>query len=444
MDTDKSVLTVQVGRCTTTISKTDIAALYSDLPMAQKQARLRALRSQLGPALEQAFVEFLEHEASLRPLNEQQLMMLFDACSDASREPGELLAILYALAPANGRVGYRQVNFLADYLRLRVERFLHEQGHDASALRDHDHIFGSGGDFCKTIHASTTAAIVAAPLVTICKTGTKNVTSYHGSAQAMTELGYSHCDFDVSRLNEELTRYGFAFLPLSALGFPYSDALKAARGMLWHEALDLLLRHGIHSGQPGWQHIVRETKIPLDIFKIVSPNAQVLNPRHHSTGVCSLHMIPYVLGLYLHLNSQGMIIHNYDTIDEVVNASSDPIPGTPNNLLLHVREHDVRIAECAPEDLGFVRASLDAIKEEEDLGATNEDFWKIISGQERGPKRDFIVANAAVLLVAAGKVPDPEVSLIEQLAAGSRIIEALIDSQRSEHNFRQLLALRTA
>ena len=148
-----------------------------------------------------------------------------------------------------------------------------------------------------------------------------------------------------------------------------------------------------------------------------------------------------MLSLYLHLNSQGIIVHNYDTIDEISNASSDLSYNTPNNLIIQVDADSIRITECSPEDLGFARASLDDISEEEDLNTINNDFWRIIAGEERGPKRDFIVVNAATLLVAGYQIPSSD-SCVEQLRPAIKIVEDLIDSHRSEQNFCQLLDAR--
>jgi anthranilate phosphoribosyltransferase len=421
------------------VRKHDLALLFSDEPFETKQKILQSLAPTLGPGLVSIFAQFLENERQLDPLPMDELFSLFDACSDAERDPDDLLAILYALAPGNGRIGYRHVNLLADHLRERIARFMQEHRHPIDQLVAHDHVFGSGGDFCKTIHASTIAAIVVAPLVRVCKTGTTNVTSFHGSAQAMTQIGYESHALSIERINNELLEYGFAFVPLSSMGFPYSASLKTAREWLWRRAKALFDEQGYKVGAHDWQEAVRTVKIPLDIFKIVSPNAQVLHPINHTTGVCAPGMIPYVMSLYFHLGSRGIIVHNYDTVDEVVNASSNLDADAPNNLLIQVEEDEVVIAECGPEDLDFKRADLSEIGEEEDLGTTNDDFWRIISGQERGPKRDFIVANAAVLLVAAGLVPASIGDFIDQLRQGCREIERLIDSGKTEENFRKLL-----
>jgi anthranilate phosphoribosyltransferase len=366
-------------------------------------------------------------------------LRLFDACSDPERSTDELISILRTLSPGNGRVGYRQVNLLIDHLRTRIAQFMEVRHFFPHQLVPHDHVFGSGGDFFKTIHASTISSIVVAPLLTICKTGTNNVTSLHGSAQAMQQIGYGTYDLNVEQVNAELRNSGFAFISLGALGFPYSAQLKAAREYLWREAKQLF-EAKCAVGKPGWQDAIQSTTIPLDIFKTVPLNAQVLYPQHHTTGVCAPGMLPYVLSIYLHLQSQGLIVYNYDSIDEVANASSDPTPYAPNNLLLHVSAEEIALAECSPEDLGFARAELSEIREEEDLDVVNDDFWNIISGRERGPKRDFIAANTAVLLVAAGQVPAESGDLIAQLRVGIKMVEDLIDSGRSEENFRHLLA----
>ena len=422
--------------------KQDLQILFSDAPMEQKKALLERLAPTLGPVLEEAFVRFLANEEHLQPLEKHKLLALFDTCIDPNAKVNTLVETLHALAPGNRHIGFRQVNMLADHLRQHVDSFLRKGNHPLQDLLPHDHVFGSGGDFCKTIHASTAAAIIVSPLLKICKTGTTNVTSYHGSAQVMTELGYTTYSLSIERINEELLHYGFSFVPLSALDFPYSDALKEARGRLWHEAKNHLEEKS-SIGAPGWQDCVRNTHIPLDIFKIVSPNAQVLHPVHHTTGVCHVDMIPYVLSLYLHLHSKGILVHNYDTIDEFANASSNATPDTPNNLIIQVETDTISITECSPEDIGMKRAKLSDIQEVEDLTTNNEDFWRILSGAEKGPKRDFLVANAALLLLAGHKVSTPQnEGLIAQMRSAIATVEDLLDSHKAERNFGQLLQAR--
>ncbi|AUX23785.1 uncharacterized protein SOCEGT47_043150 [Sorangium cellulosum] len=394
--------------------------LYEDVSDAERAEVL----AELGP-LTAVFSRFLQAERAVEPLDGRALAALFDACGDPGRSPEELLGILRMLAPAGGRVGQRQVNWLVDRLRARVAAHL-EREIGSFELLPHDHAFGSGGDFCKTAHATTAASIVAAPLRPICKTGTNNVTSEHGSAQAATQMGYRSSRFDPRRINEELGAGGFAFVPLASLGFPYSDALRQARRLLWEEA-HAALRRAHRAGTAGWASVVRRTRIPLDILKIVSPNAQVLGPRRHATGVCHLDMLPFVLGIFLHLGASGIIAHAYDGIDEISNASSDR-SGAPNNLVVELGPERVEVAELGPEHLGLARVGLAAIREERRLADEVATLRRIVAGDERGPKRDFVVANAGALLAMgeppAGGAPD----LLGRLREGIRLAQRTIDS----------------
>ncbi|GHO44326.1 hypothetical protein [Ktedonospora formicarum] len=416
------------------LRKDDLHFLFaSDVSQERKEVVL----NQLG-SLRSMFEQFLAHERQLEPPDDATLITKFDMCSDPTQSPETLLKLLHELAPGNGHIGQRQINLLADHLRARVERFLQRMGLSLDQLHTHDHVFGSGGDFCKTIHASTAAAIAAAPLVKICKTGTTNVTSCHGSAQAMETFGYHHRQISMQTLNQELDQFGFTFVPLSALDFPYSPALKEAREHLWHEAMDTLTRHDT-VGSPQWHETLRTTPITLDIFKIVSPNAQVLRPAHHSTGICSLPMLPYVLSLYLHLNSEGMIVHCYDGIDELSNASSQQDPSIANNLLVHVTRDEVIFEECSPEDMDLKRAYIEEIQEEVDLEASQNETWHILSGEKDGPKRDFIVMNTALLLIAHEQHSPSEGYICDQLRLAIKRVEEIIDSHQVADNFSALL-----
>jgi anthranilate phosphoribosyltransferase len=415
------------------ISKRDLQLLYSNGP-TREQAKVLA---QLGP-LQQPFNKFIENERTLDPIDDSKLVELFLACDDSKKNVSQVIDVLHQLSPGNGKVGFRQVNHLVDYLRERIFRLIERQGKHV-ALHAHDHAFGSGGDFKKTIHATTNACIVAAPLVTICKTGTTNVTSHHGSSQTIKSIGYNKQSFDANHINHILSKYGFAFVSLVSLGFPYSRTLKSARKSFWNEAVSIINKQ-LEINQQNWQDTLKGAEIPIDIFKIVSPNAQVLDPLHHSTGVCHLSMIPYVLSIYLHLNSKGVIVHSYDGIDEISTASTTYTLSSPNNLILKVDSDEVTILEFSPEDIGLSRTTIEAIQEEEIVEDEASDFWRIISGVERGPKRDFITANVAALLVAGGKISYSDEGLVGQLRMGVHIAEELIDSGKSYENFKKLIA----
>ncbi len=240
------------------ISKQDFRLLYSRGFISEK----RKILERLG-ILEQVFEKFIDAENNTEPIKNAELIELFDSCSDNTKNIEELTKTLLKISPGNGTIGFSQVNFLVDYLRKKVWKYLQDKRYNLD-LTPHDHAFGSGGDFIKTIHATTHASIIAAPLVTICKTGTGNVTSPHGSSQAMIELGYNHIQVHPSSLKELLASYNFAFVSLADLGFPYSDKLREARKQLWHQnVMEINCRY--KPTKENWQEILKKIDIPINM-----------------------------------------------------------------------------------------------------------------------------------------------------------------------------------
>ncbi len=418
------------------ISKEEFRLIYSTKLIRKNNPIL----DKLG-VLKPVFENFIEIENNTQPIDYIELIQLFDSCSDNTKSIEDLIQTLRKISPGNGRVGFNEVNFIVEHLRNKVWKYLKDKQYSLDLI-PHDHAFGSGGDFIKTIHATTHASIIAAPILTICKTGTGNITSLHGSSQAMMELGYNHIQVSPSSVKELLANYNFAFVSLADLGFPYSDKLKEARKKLWYQNLKKIqLRY--KPTPYNWQEILKKTDIPIDIdiFKIVAPNAQVLNPVHHSTGVCHLAMIPYVLAIYLHLGSKGIIYHCYDGIDEISNACVNPIKGTPNNLVIKVDSENITIAEFSPEDIGLETVSIEEIKGGSDLKEEINIFREIIFEGKQcfKSKKDFLIANASLLLVAGEKVTNLHEDIIKQIKEGVKLAENLIDSGKSGNNFSRLL-----
>ena len=390
---------------------------------------------QVGP-LGATFERFWEHESSLRPIDGEELLDDFAACTDPSRGVADLLATLHRLSPGNGRVGYKQVLRLTDTLRGRIRAELARRQLRIRPRR-HSDAFGSGGDFYKTGHATTYAAIVAAPATAICKTGTTNVTASHGSQEAIGTAGYRSRGFDPGQVEDLIDRFGFAYVSLSDLGYPYSDALRAARRDFWNEALGPLCARSI-PGTPGWRDVLRDSGIPIDIFKVISPNLQILEPARHFTGVYHASLIPYVLAIFLHLGTVGAIVHSYDGIDELSNASSEPDPEASVGILIKVERDRVLFAEYSPECLHLRRTGLADISELESAEQESLTFREILEGREVGPRRDFLAINAGLLLTGDEDCETRE-DVVDLLGARIQWAQELIRSGIAGQNFRNLL-----
>jgi anthranilate phosphoribosyltransferase len=402
------------------LSRSEVESLYLNFDSESATSIL----PKLGP-LERVFSNFIENERSLTPLDDGELIALFDSCTDPNQHVPDIIAALRKLAPGKGHVGFRQVNTLISHLRQRVHWHAEKNNLDLDLL-PHDDTFGSGGDYSKTMHATTAAAIIVAPKVTICKTGTTNVTSPHGSTHFIAELGYKETA-NLDTVNRQLREHGFAYVSLATLGFPYSTGLKAARMAIWVDAMDKLREYQMKNLDP--QQVLPTLDITLDIFKVVSPNARVLDPVHHSTGVSHLSMIPYVLATYLfsdadheHRGQTGVISHCYCGIDEISNAGSDAMRGLPNNLVVRVEREEIVVAEFSPEDVGMRRVGLMEISSHATLAHEVKSFWNVLLGEERGAIRDFLAVNAALLLIA-GKATTSNQSFVSQLRAAIQEVQ---------------------
>src|SRR3989339_619419 len=84
-----------------------------------------------------------------------------------------------------------------------------------------------------------------------------------------------------------------------------------------------------------------------------------------------------------------------------------------------------------PEDLGIKRA-----KREEILGGSVEEnveiTYKILTGKEKGPKRDIVLVNAAAAIYVGGKSKD--------LKAGIKIASDSIESGAANKKLEELIA----
>jgi anthranilate phosphoribosyltransferase len=80
------------------------------------------------------------------------------------------------------------------------------------------------------------------------------------------------------------------------------------------------------------------------------------------------------------------------------------------------------------------------IEEQADITDEANAFERILKGEEHGPKRDFIVANAGMLIAAHKPIKGIDNDdLTGQIRGGIDIARDLIDSGQSAENFNNLL-----
>jgi anthranilate phosphoribosyltransferase len=128
------------------------------------------------------------------------------------------------------------------------------------------------------------------------------------------------------------------------------------------------------------------------VFNILGPLTNPARARHQVVGVGDPSIVAKMAGALLALGSRhAVVIHGDDGIDEL--SISGP------TTVAEVVGGKVKKYKVAPEDVGFTRASRDAIKG----GDPQENaaiLRRVLEG-ERGPRRDVVLLNAAAALVAA-------------------------------------------
>jgi anthranilate phosphoribosyltransferase len=227
---------------------------------------------------------------------------------------------------------------------------------------------GTGGDGTNTFNVSTATAFVAAGAgVKVAKHGNRAVSSQCGSADVLEHLGVN---LDISPQEVENcireVGIGFLFAPL------FHGAMKYAAG----PRKEIGLR---------------------TIFNLLGP---LTNPAGATAQVLGVYSLDLTEKIALVLNRLGakeaFVVCGEGTFDEISICSPTRIS--------HLRDGKVRNYQITPEEYGFQRASLDAIKGGDAL-ENAQMIRNILDGQE-GARQDMVLFNAGAAFVASGLCPD--------------------------------------
>jgi anthranilate phosphoribosyltransferase len=225
-------------------------------------------------------------------------------------------------------------------------------------------VVGTGGDGTGTFNVSTTTSFVAAGAgVKVAKHGNRAVSSLCGSADVLESLGVKLevTSTDVERCIQEIG-IGFLYAPL------FHGAMRYAAGPR------------------------REIGIRT-IFNLLGP---LTNPAGASAQVLGV----YELGLTERI---AYVLKNLGTKEAFVvcgEGTFDEISICGPTRISHLKGGEVTTFELTPEEFGFRRAAIAAIR-----GGSAQENARIVRSilnGERGPKRDMVLLNAAAAFVAVG------------------------------------------
>ncbi len=220
---------------------------------------------------------------------------------------------------------------------------------------------GTGGDGKHTFNISTTAAfVVAGHGVKVAKHGNRAASSKSGSADVLLALG-GNLDLTPQQVAECVQDVGIGFL----------YAIKH------HPAMRFAIGPRRELGQ-------------RTIFNVLGPLTNPAGATHQLIGVYDPALTEPIARVLGTLGSEvAFVVHGADDLDE--------LSTTGVNRVSHLHYGDVNTFTLDPDDLGLPRASLaDLIGGEPHENA--QIMHDILSGKDRGPRRDIVLLNAAAVL----------------------------------------------
>lgn len=245
---------------------------------------------------------------------------------------------------------------------------------------------GTGGDQTGTLNLSTAAAFVVAGCgVPVVKHGNRAVSSRSGSADVLTALGVR---VDVPP--------AIALLCLEEGGMAFCFAPR------YHPAMRHVAR-------------VRQALGFRTLFNLLGPLCNPAGVRYQLLGVGRPELLDLMANTLLRLGSgEAFVVHGSDGLDEV--SLTGP------TIVRWVRQSGLDHLIWAPEDFGLPRHSLEEIRVA-DAAESAARIRTVLAGQH-GPDRDFVLANAAAVLVlvrAASDLRDAVARAAEAIDSGKAL-----------------------
>jgi anthranilate phosphoribosyltransferase len=249
----------------------------------------------------------------------------------------------------------------------------------AKSLRDHavsvkvdvDNLIdtcGTGGGAFKTCNISTASAIVAAGAgVYVAKHGNRGITSKCGSADVLEELGVkidASADIVANCIKE--AHIGFMFAPMFHPAMKYVQPIRKSLGF-------------------------------RTVFNILGPLANPARATAQVLGVGDETLMEQIAEvLKLLCRRFAMVVHS-NGLDEISTVSVTKI--------LELKDGQIIRKELNAADFGFSPPDIEQLKVA-DAKTSAKVIRDILSGKEKGPRKDIVIINAAAAIIAGNLADD--------------------------------------
>ncbi|MDO5540943.1 MAG: anthranilate phosphoribosyltransferase [Eubacteriales bacterium] len=270
------------------------------------------------------------------------------------------------------------------------------RAHCIKLLHDMDvlEIVGTGGDGANSFNISTTSSLViAAGGVPVAKHGNRAASSKCGAADV-----------------------------LEALGVNITIAPEKSAQLLKDINICFLFAQNYHIAMKYVAPIRKELGIRT-VFNILGPLSNPAGAKKELMGVFDESLVEPLAQVMSNLGvKNGMVVFGQDKLDEISACAPTSV--------CEIKDGSFTTYEITPEQFGYARADKSEL-----TGGTpqeNAEITKaILSGEERGAKRNAVCMNAGAALYIAGNA--------ETLEAGVKLAEELIDSGAAAAKLEQFI-----
>ena len=227
---------------------------------------------------------------------------------------------------------------------------------------------GTGGGIVKSCNVSTAAAIVAAGAgVYVAKHGNRGITSKCGSADVLEELGVK-IDASADTVAEcvKQAHIGFMFAPMFHPAMKYVQPIRKMLGF-------------------------------RTVFNLLGPLANPAGVQRQVLGVAEEELMSVVAGALKLLGTRyAMVVHG-SGMDEISTAGLTKI--------VELRDGRITDKKLNSQDFGIPPTTVDQLKVA-DAKTSAKVIRDILTGKEKGPRKDIVILNAAAAIIAAGLADD--------------------------------------
>jgi anthranilate phosphoribosyltransferase len=313
-------------------------------------------------------IPLIQHLAATQPLDDGQIHCAVENLADemvAAKLKADFLTALARKGETPGEI--------AAFARALRDKSIALPLDPETRSREILDVVGTGGDRLSTFNISTTVAILcAAAGVTVAKHGNRAVTSSVGSADVIEALGI-RVDLSPAEAALALREHGFAFF-FAPNFHPAFKNIAPARKLC------------AANGQRTIFNVLGPLLNPArpSAMLVGVPRPELCEPMAHALQSLGVRRGMVVCGL-----ADGKHLDELSTLGE-------------NTIAEFYQERGFTVSTTSPENFPLQPATMADLRGGDKI--TNaEIIRRILRGDERGPKRDAVLLNAAAALFVAGK-----------------------------------------